>query len=303
MDADILIGMSDARIQAGVIEGDLACDQCGYNLRTLPLDGVCPECAGSVLRAVEAFRDRKQPGLSGQSTYWLASGGVGFLVYLIIGNLDVFKDRLFHPPPGIRLSIWYTELGILAAAWWLITRRPKRMHWSQGCAAVMARLSVLAAFGWWIFRSIRWAHVSDPMWASHLSLFFGGCSTVLGFAWFAILAGQMRRRYLFVACFIMTVCALPMFLLGLAWACGFYLPRWMPIMIPDFPILGPVWNNTWTLWPSPDSRWDIGLPPLWVSASSLILAIMGVRLLYMAHERRTLNRSLNARADASRPLL
>jgi len=33
---------------ASVVASDLACEACGYNLRTLSNDGVCPECGTAV---------------------------------------------------------------------------------------------------------------------------------------------------------------------------------------------------------------------------------------------------------------
>lgn len=34
------------------VEGDLPCARCGYDLRTLPCDGVCPECALSIRESI-----------------------------------------------------------------------------------------------------------------------------------------------------------------------------------------------------------------------------------------------------------
>jgi hypothetical protein len=40
---------------------DMPCIACGYNLRSLPFDGICPECAGSVRQSVEGFRMQSAP--------------------------------------------------------------------------------------------------------------------------------------------------------------------------------------------------------------------------------------------------
>jgi len=38
---------------AAIIDTDLACSGCGYNLRTQPEDGACPECGQSIAKTRE----------------------------------------------------------------------------------------------------------------------------------------------------------------------------------------------------------------------------------------------------------
>jgi hypothetical protein len=37
------------------VEGDVPCGRCGYNLRTLAVEGVCPECAALVGESLRLF--------------------------------------------------------------------------------------------------------------------------------------------------------------------------------------------------------------------------------------------------------
>ncbi|HYE20153.1 MAG TPA: hypothetical protein VEA69_17025, partial [Tepidisphaeraceae bacterium] len=66
------------------IDRDLACVGCGYNLRTMPVTGRCPECAravaDSVPRGVTPWHDRSL-GTLVTTGAWLAIGStVVFLV-------------------------------------------------------------------------------------------------------------------------------------------------------------------------------------------------------------------------------
>lgn len=60
---------------AGLIAGDLACVGCGYNLRTQPADGRCPECARPCAESLSGF------WLRSASPEWLetVANGFGFL--------------------------------------------------------------------------------------------------------------------------------------------------------------------------------------------------------------------------------
>ena len=52
---------------AAVVENDLACAACGYNLRTQPAGGRCPEC-GARIRQTLSF-----PHLERSAPRWLTS--------------------------------------------------------------------------------------------------------------------------------------------------------------------------------------------------------------------------------------
>ncbi len=66
---------SDRRVAA-----DVDCFQCGYNLRTLPATGVCPECAGAVADSL------RRPELYRASAVWLSGllHGVRCLLFALL---------------------------------------------------------------------------------------------------------------------------------------------------------------------------------------------------------------------------
>src|SRR5688572_19635824 len=54
-----------------VVETDRPCANCGYNLRTLPKDGNCPECGWEVQRSLRAV------SFASAGWYWLARSALG----------------------------------------------------------------------------------------------------------------------------------------------------------------------------------------------------------------------------------
>lgn len=96
------------------VDEDLPCRTCSYNLRTLPTDGVCPECATPV--AASLTRDL----LRGSDPHWLKT--LRFAAMLIIYGAMVSwvgGNRL-----GYRAPLMYFALASLAVEFlgvWLIT--------------------------------------------------------------------------------------------------------------------------------------------------------------------------------------
>ncbi len=74
---------SDRRVAA-----DVDCFQCGYNLRTLPATGVCPECASAVAGSLRG------PELHWASPKWLR-GVVSGINYLLLTYLLLFLAVAF----------------------------------------------------------------------------------------------------------------------------------------------------------------------------------------------------------------
>ena len=62
------------------VADDLECMQCGYNLRTLPVDGLCPECAAPVQFSREGYYLRSAP------VEWLRKlkGGLSLIIIAIL---------------------------------------------------------------------------------------------------------------------------------------------------------------------------------------------------------------------------
>lgn len=65
------------------VPDDLPCLGCGYNLKTLPTSGVCPECARDVATSIRRsliYANREWLVTVRQGTWWLLAGTVLFLV-------------------------------------------------------------------------------------------------------------------------------------------------------------------------------------------------------------------------------
>lgn len=66
------------------IDIDLPCARCGYNLRTRPRDGVCPECGDSVSASVDAFArlHEKYLAIRRRGVAWMTTIRTGVLLAL-----------------------------------------------------------------------------------------------------------------------------------------------------------------------------------------------------------------------------
>src|SRR4051812_37123358 len=75
---------------SGTVVGDLACRKCGYNLRTLTINGRCPECGTSVGFSAQGdllrFCDPDWVSLLGRGVK-LVLFGIGVFVLAIIVNI------------------------------------------------------------------------------------------------------------------------------------------------------------------------------------------------------------------------
>jgi hypothetical protein len=130
----------------GRVAEDLACIQCGYNLRTLQREARCPECATAVGRSMLGNR------LQYSNTAWLA--GVSWGLTLIVGMLFLsvlclvvtsLAGLIGNAVGGrtqiiiftvIRTAWWLTLLivaaGSLGGIWSFTKREPNRRAGSRG---------------------------------------------------------------------------------------------------------------------------------------------------------------------------
>ena len=100
-----------------VVEADLNCVACGYNLRMQPVDGRCPEC-GATIRHTITF-----PHLARSAPRWLVSLLDSVTVMLVAVAIG-FAGLLFNDGRDTLLS-----LSVVTSAWgmawfavWLLTR-------------------------------------------------------------------------------------------------------------------------------------------------------------------------------------
>ncbi len=118
---------------AGRVAGDVRCLRCGYNLRTLPASGACPECGAAVTSSLRGDR------LCFSERAWVDSiaRGLGVLVVTIAGTVAVtIVDAILFPlSPGGKTRSFSADLtfvmeilarGVLAYAVWVFTRPEPR---------------------------------------------------------------------------------------------------------------------------------------------------------------------------------
>src|SRR4051812_48553197 len=100
-------------MQTGVVEKDISCVRCGYNLRTLSKAGVCPECAAPVAESLKGGPFNNAPA------WWMkrvASGlgllGVSFLAPVL--GLVVWWRQDYE--------VLFIEIGLAGPKVWIALR-------------------------------------------------------------------------------------------------------------------------------------------------------------------------------------
>ncbi|HTW95880.1 MAG TPA: hypothetical protein VMD30_13840 [Tepidisphaeraceae bacterium] len=112
--------MEERHEVASAVIGDTPCLQCGYNLRTQPLDGKCPECGTAVQDSLRrCFRELDRDWVIGISRGLavMVAGIVGGIVFcfcvpevlvIAIGAFYVGIWMVTQPSPG---GLWENEDG------------------------------------------------------------------------------------------------------------------------------------------------------------------------------------------------
>ena len=152
---------------AGTLKLDIHCAKCGYNLRTMPVHGRCPECTGPVIPSIElamegywakelprAVRGLKLLGW----TNWAA-----IVLVSVSSAISEMETNVVW-----RISLVLIACVILAHAWgaWILTRASpgRRQTFDEIgvriCAAVIAfglidYLGFLMGTRWLIFEPLR----------------------------------------------------------------------------------------------------------------------------------------------------
>ena len=115
-------GPDDRAEFAGTIEIDISCTRCGYNLRSLAVDGQCPECNASVSASLNAdrlmFADPNWLlGIARGLTVILWSLVSGFGVSVCVGVGPVIWEALGFAPLGMRTVVHEYEGGRATATY------------------------------------------------------------------------------------------------------------------------------------------------------------------------------------------
>ena len=114
------------QVEASIVEQDIACIRCGYNLRGLDPDGLCPECSHMVRLSIELWeQDRRDASLVRSDPRWirnLAEGAIlALIAFALIMLLALAPDWAYawKSPQrdctlGVACSAWVLMWG---AAW------------------------------------------------------------------------------------------------------------------------------------------------------------------------------------------
>lgn len=139
-----------ATVRPKGVTDDCPCRTCGYNLRTLPLDGRCPECGASVTASrgtqtlLAAPRHHLLQLLIGAVLVMVAAAafGVAMVALAVVASSGV---RPFPITPLVAASVAGAILFCSATGLVLLTRRDPRLLVDPACTSL--QLAMLAAFG------------------------------------------------------------------------------------------------------------------------------------------------------------
>lgn len=143
----------------------MPCRRCGYNLRGLELDGICPEC-GALVRVslIGDFLAAADPAHITRLFRGAILVEVTFYIYVLVScvaspiALAIAVPRAASGLSGALLSVLHLALALLAIlGWWLVSSPdPGRMPGSRGdalrralrlCLILSACFTLIATFG------------------------------------------------------------------------------------------------------------------------------------------------------------
>lgn len=138
---------------SATIDCDLPCHRCGYNLRTLPRDGVCPECEATV-RASLHFRERygidPAPARRIRRGLAVVLASVGAVIATILAV--TFSGVVLSDGGSRALQIFLdVVLAVAAVGVWLSTgstgrnRRPSRLGRAARVLFVLVLVQTIAS--------------------------------------------------------------------------------------------------------------------------------------------------------------
>jgi hypothetical protein len=195
----------------GLIDEDIACVRCDYNLRTQTVDGSCPECGMAVHDTL------RLAWLRGRDATWLrriASGALwamiavaSFVVVEVWMAVELFGIRRTGDPPVV-LAVFIAGLAVGWWAFWLLTS-PDAEHDGEVSRSIVrraARVAMSVGFGGVIVAflvSRMWNYEPMPLLAVSLMVLAFGSLAMLIYA--ARLARRVPDRRLSMQCRIVAV--------------------------------------------------------------------------------------------------
>jgi len=218
----LAVGTETISLGEEVVSGDLACSRCGYNLRTMPAGGVCPECGQPVPTAVEydrAYRDRRHVNAGPGYGRWMRRLSHAMLLAAAAAAVAVFV------PYNSRRSLGVEDVAAAAVVWtlgcwalWAAGAPPgpalpaAQRRRTAPLRAVM-RLAAVTALAWPVVLEAGDRIVPIDPDARRLRAIAGTMSGAAGmgstafFLYVAILARQTFRRALRVEALVLAAAA------------------------------------------------------------------------------------------------
>lgn len=270
--------------EAGLVQTDLSCDGCGYNLRTLQLDSVCPECSHTVAASLEASKERgNRSAPSEQSQRRLLTVGFAFCAYVLIAYCNGWRGVILDPLGASRLaslSVLVAGQAAMVVCYFHMTRRLFGMSPMALLVSWLSRITMVCAIGFAMFCAIdgwRRPPAGYPVDRQSLFMLLNALATTCGWIWLAMLATWMRRQWLTVVCIILCFASAPLVYTGLAEMRVIYSiwPTSLK-MVADPPMVGPLWHMRWSFYPN--GRLNLELLPQFLSLAlnTITLLLFGI---------------------------
>jgi hypothetical protein len=138
------------------IDLDVPCAGCGYNLRTLPRDGVCPECGKSIAQSWYAYSIRRADlgQLRESGLPWLRAMREGVTIALVAFVLSLFGigyrvEGILPRFDSVRTPLWLVPFVVVYvlscySSWKLMTPRLRRRSLFVARAVLLIALCSIA---------------------------------------------------------------------------------------------------------------------------------------------------------------
>ncbi len=184
---------------SGHIDQDCACVSCGYNLRGLDPDRVCPECATPISRSIRGdylrFSDPKWVRLLASGMNWVLLGLL-FSIMSCFGYVETLKVLIVRNPlPDVRtLGIGIIVQSIYLVGFWAVTT-PDPAYLIRETEITMRRIVRLWGIVSFVVNPIEQAILMEPLGMGAAAIILSKCVVgVIGFLATSTYFVQLARR-------------------------------------------------------------------------------------------------------------